>query len=147
MKRAVLGIAVFLIFCNTGVSAAEHFGVTVYPGARSDDAAKAYCAVFGPESIRQTREMFKNAVDGGAFCYRTSDAFEKVVAYYKAQKGVEPLGAPSVRGASKAVVFCKAGMQCASVGDGVDITISTPWSVGKAVNKDVLITFRKVSPK
>lgn len=147
MKSAVVAVAVFLTFCNTGASAAEHFGVTVYPGAQSDDAAKGYCAVFGPESMRQTREMFKNAVDGGTFCYRTSDDFEKVVAYYKTQKGVEPLGAPSIRGGNKAVVFCKTGMQCASVGDGVDITISTPWSVGKTVYKDVLITFRKVSPK
>jgi hypothetical protein len=38
-------------------------------------------------------------------------------------------------------------MQCASLGDGVDISISTPWSVGLAVHKDVLITFRKASKK
>jgi len=145
MKKTIVAIAVLTALCSTAASAAEHFGVTVYPGAVSDGAAKGYCAAFGPESIRQTREMFKDAKDGGTFCYHTGDDFDKVVDYYKKQKGVEPLGGPSIRGASKAMVFCKAGMQCASLGDGVDISVSTPWSVGKTVYKDVLITVRKAS--
>lgn len=147
MKRTVLAIAALMLRFTIGASAAEHFGVTVYPGAQSDTATAGYCAAFGPESIRQVREMFKVAVDGGTFCYHTGDDFEKVVAYYKAQKGVEPLGAPSIRGVNKAIVFCKTGMQCASLGDGVDIAISTPWTVGKTAYKDVLITFRKASKK
>jgi hypothetical protein len=31
------------------------------------------------------------------------------------------------------------------LGDGMDISVSTPWSVGKTVYKDVLITVRKAS--
>jgi len=147
MKATTVAIAALMMVCGAAASATDHFGVTVYPGAQSDAAAQAYCAAFGPQSIKQTREMFKDAVDGGVFCYHTGDDFEKVVAYYKAQKGVEPLGAPSVRGSNKAMVFCKADMQCASLGDGVDISISTPWSVGLTVHKDVLITFRKASKK
>ncbi len=146
MKKTSVTIAMLFILCST-VSAAEHFGIPVYPGAQTDAAAKGYCALFGPESIRQTREMFKGAVDGGTFCYHTGDDFNKVVDYYRKQKDVEPLGAPSVRGSNKAMIFCKTGMQCASLGDGVDISISTPWSVGATVYKDVLITFRKASPK
>ena len=146
MKKASVTIAMLLILCSTA-SAAEHFGVPVYPGAQSDAAATGYCSLFGPESIRQTRQMFKGAVDGGTFCYRTADSFDKVVAYYRTQKGVDALGDPSVRGSNKAMIFCKAGMQCASLGDGVDISISTPWSVGATVYKDVLITFRKASQK
>ncbi len=147
MKRTLTAVAVLIGLGGLAASAAEHFGITVYPGAQSDAAAQAYCATFGPESLRQTQAMFKDAADGGTFCYHTGDDFEKVVAYYKAQKGVEPLGEPSVRGTNKAIVFCKAGMQCASMGDGVDVAISTPWSVGKTVYKDVLITFRKASKK
>jgi hypothetical protein len=75
--------------------------------------------------------MFKDAVGNGTFCYRTADEFDKVVEYYKKQKGLEPLSAPGIRGSNKAMVFCKTGMQCASLGHGVDISISTPWSGGQ----------------
>jgi len=147
MKSTIIAVAVLAMLCSTAALAAEHFGVTVYPGAVADAEAKGYCAAFGPESIRQTRELFKDAKDGGSFCFHTADDFDKVVAYYRKLPGVEPLGSPSIRGANKAMVFCKAGMQCASLGDGVDISISTPWSVGKTVHKDVLITLRKASKK
>lgn len=147
MKKSVIIITALAVLSATAAYAKEHFGVTVYPGAKADDAAKAYCSKFGPESVRQMKEMFKDSVDGGAFCYRTNDEFSKVVAYYRKQKGLEPLGAPSERGNERAMVFCKEGMQCASLGDGVDISISTPWSVGSAVYKDVLITIRKADQK
>lgn len=146
MKKIVLAAA-FIAALSNFASAADQFGITVYPGAVSDAAAQDYCVLFSAESIKQTRAMFKDAKDGGSFCYHTGDDFDKVVAYYKKQKSVDAMGAPSIRGGSRAMVFCKAGMQCASLGDGVDLTVSTPWSVGTTVHKDVLITIRKASRK
>lgn len=147
MKKSLFTIVTLAVLGATAAYAEEHFGVTVYPGATADTAAKAYCSKFGPESVRQMKEMFKDAVDGGTFCYRTSDEFGKVAAYYRKHKGIEAMGDPSERGNNKAMVFCKAGMQCASLGDGVDISVSTPWPVGPTIYKDVLITIRKAIPK
>ncbi len=147
MKKNLVTVVILLVLSATTAYTEEHFGVTVYPGAKADTAAKAYCSKFGPESVRQMKEMFKSSVDGGTFCYRTNDEFNKVVEYYRKHKGIEAMGAPSERGNNKAMVFCKQGMQCASMGDGVDISVSTPWPVGPTVYKDVLITIRKASPK
>ncbi len=147
MKKGIIAIATLAVLSATAAYAEEHFGVTVYPGAKADTAAKAYCSKFGPESVRQMKEMFKGSVDGGTFCYRTNDEFNKVVEYYRKHKGIEAMGAPSERGNNKAMVFCKEGMQCASLGNGVDISISTPWSVGATIYKDVLITIRKAVQK
>lgn len=79
MKNIILAAALIAAF-STFASAAEQFGITVYPGAVSDAAAKDYCVPFAAESIKQTRAMFKDAKDGGSFCYHTADDFDKVVA-------------------------------------------------------------------
>jgi hypothetical protein len=46
MKKTIFTIAMLTVLCSTAASAAEHFGVTVYPGAMSDAAAKGYCESF-----------------------------------------------------------------------------------------------------
>jgi hypothetical protein len=145
MKNIFIVIAALMFLGSTAASAAEQFGVTIYPGAVSDAAAKAYCVTFGPESIKQTRQAFRDAKDGGSFCFHTKDDFDKVVAYYMKQTSIEPMGAPSIRGVNKAMLYCAKGMKCASLGDGVDVTVSTPWSVGATTYKDVLITISKAT--
>jgi ABC-type glycerol-3-phosphate transport system substrate-binding protein len=106
MVLAVAALAAALV-------AEEKFGVKVYEGAKAD---------------KETTAAVSEAFSMEAFCYRTADGLEKVVAFYKKEPGLEFVG-ESKEGA----MFRKGN---------VDVTIQTPWMNMKTgqLMKDVLIT-------
>jgi len=100
--------------------AEDKFGVKVYEGAKLD---------------KDTSARLSEAFSVEAFCYRTSDSLEKVVAFYKKQPGLESMG-EGKKGANEGAMFKK--------GD-VDITIQNPWmdmTTGQ-LTKDTLISIVK----
>jgi len=122
----------------SGVAAlAQDASVSLYPGARSDDETKAVCAQEPPRSIIQEREESAGLTKSKQ-CYRTSDPFAKVVAFYRNQEGFK--GDVSVDEQElKTASFCR-GI-CNEVSVGTSIAISTPWFVPGAMkmNNDLLI--------
>ncbi len=137
---------VLILVLAAGASAAsaeERFGVAVYPGAKSDAYSEAYCAAFNQESLQQA----KGQQTSEAACFRSGDDFKKVVGFYQHDKAVIPLGQPIDKGLQRSALFCLKGMKCASLGSGVDVMISTPWSDGKQRYDDVLISIRRATRK
>ena len=133
-----------ILVLAAGIGAAgaeERFGVAVYPGARSDAATEAYCAAFNRESIQQA----KGRQDSETACFRTGDDFTKVVGFYQHDKAVIPMGQPIDKGLQRSALFCLKGMRSASLGNGVDVMVSTPWSDGQQRYPDVLISIRKAA--
>ncbi len=135
---------VLALAAGTGVAGAEErFGVAVYPGATNDAVTEAYCASFNVESVKQT----KNQQVSEAACFRTGDDFMKVVGFYQHDKAVMPLGQPIDKGPQRSALFCLKGMKCASLGSGVDVMVSTPWTDGRQTYEDVLISIRRATRK
>lgn len=122
----------------SGVAAmAQDASVPLYPGARSDGETKAVCAEEPPRSIIQEREESAGLTKSKQ-CYRTSDPFAKVVAFYRNQEGFK--GDVNVdEQEAKTASFCR-GI-CNEVSVGTSIAISTPWFVPGAMkmNNDLLI--------
>ena len=122
----------------SGVAAmAQDSSVPLYPGARSDDETKAVCAAEPPRSIIQEREESAGLTKSKQ-CYRTSDPFAKVVAFYRNQEGFK--GDVNVDEQElKTANFCR-GI-CNEVSVGTSIAISTPWFVPGTMkmNNDLLI--------
>ncbi len=143
MKRFTCVLILVLAIGITAARAEERFGVEVYPGARSDASTEAYCAEFNRESVQQA----KGQQVSDAACFRTADDFTKVVGFYQHDKAVIPLGQPIDKGLQRSALFCLKGMKCASLGNGVDILVSTPWSDGKQRYEDVLISIRRATRK
>ncbi len=123
--------------------AEERFGVPVYPGAKGDAATGAYCAAFNQESLQQARGQQVSETA----CFRTNDDFAKVVSFYQHERSVMPLGQPIDKGPQRSALFCLQGMKCASLGNGVDVMISTPWTDGKQKYQDVMISIRRAVKK
>jgi hypothetical protein len=142
MKKFIISLAALAVF-GLPAFAEERFGVTVYPGAAADAFTDAYCAKFNAEAIRQSRggQVSESA------CFRTADDFTKVVGYYQHLKAVAPLGQPIDKGLQRSALFCLQGMKCASLGNGVDVIVSSPWADEKQRYEDVLITIRKAKKK
>jgi hypothetical protein len=133
-----------LVFCAAGgAQAEERFGVQVYPGAVRDARTDAYCSAFNAESVKQARGQQESESQ----CFRTGDEFTKVVGFYQHEKAVSPLGQPIDKGLQRSALFCLHGMKCASLGNGVDVMVSTPWSAGGEKQQDVLISIRKATRK
>ena len=110
-------LVVTLLALTVAASAAEEkLGVKVYEGAKLDKDASAWVS-----------ESF--SVE--AFCYRTADSLDKVVAFYKKEPGLEFMGE-----GKEGAMFKK--------GD-VDVTIQNPWMNMKTgqLTKDTLITIAK----
>ena len=120
-SRTDLTLAMMLFaLCAVIVMAEEKFGVKVYEGAKLD---------------KETSVRVSEAFSVEAFCYRTSDSLEKVVAFYKKEPGLEFMGEGN-EGAKEGAMFKK--------GD-VDVTIQNPWMDMKTgqLTKDTLITIAK----
>jgi hypothetical protein len=71
-------------------------------------------------------------------CYRTSDPFAKVTAFYKSQKGFQG-GVTVDEQETKSAMYCK-GI-CNEVSVGTSVAISAPWFVPSTfkMNNDLLI--------
>lgn len=137
----LLPLLAALLF-SSNCLAAEHFGIPVYPGAATDAATARQQAASAKESGKmRAAKGSKNEV----YCYRTSDPFDKVVAWYKTQKKVGLIDL-SDKGGNKYALFCPNGnvMACAVMGNGIDLGIMSPWEEAEKHN-DVLIQFRKAS--
>ena len=144
--RKVAGILVLAsaIAAAAGLAwSAEQFGVPVYPGAGSDAATESYCTSFNQESVQQAR----GKQESQAQCFRTSDSFRQVVSFYQHERTVMPLGQPIDKGLQKSALFCLQGMRSASLGNGVDVMVSTPWSDGAQQYSDVIISIRKATKR
>jgi hypothetical protein len=111
---------VFFLFVAPALFAEEKFGVKVYEGAKLD---------------KQTSTQVSEAFSIEAFCYRTGDSLDKVVAFYKKEPGLEFMGGG--KGDAKEGAMFKKG--------DVDITIQNPWMDMKTgqLTKDTLITIVK----
>jgi hypothetical protein len=140
MKRYVLCSAVLAMAIFTcGVATAGDFDMPIYPGAKSDADTEAMCAQPDLPFFKQ-REA-SAGITSTKHCYRTSDSLDKVVAFYKQQKGIT--GDKDVTG--QGALFCRGNPAC---GDermvGTSLTLSTFWPVPKSmkINQDVLILVR-----
>ncbi len=143
MRGMVVMVALALALGPLTVLAEERFGVPIYPGAKKDAVADAYCTTFNTESLQQARGQQVSE----AACFRTGDDFTKVVGYYQHERTVMPLGQPIDKGPQRSALFCLQGMKSASLGNGVDVMISTPWTDGKQWYQDVMISIRKAARK
>jgi hypothetical protein len=117
MKRIVAFLAVALLAVMSAAGAEERYGVTVYPGAKYDEA---------------TSRAIKDGMGMEAACFRTNDSVAKVVDFYRQQKTLKLLGDATKEGAlfrSKTV----------------DVTVQNPWMNMKtgAMMKDTLISIVK----
>jgi hypothetical protein len=123
--------AIIIIIC--GVAAAEDvFGVPVYPGAKSDADTKAVCEQ--PDLPFFKEREASAGLTSTKRCYRTGDSLDKVIGFYKKQKGLT--GDKDVTG--QGALFCKERTA------GVSINLTNFWIVPNTtkINNDVLITVR-----
>ena len=113
--KIVLALTLIAL-CAAALGAEEKFGVKVYEGAKLDEALSKWVS-----------ESFSLE----AFCYRTNDSLEKVVAFYKKEPDLKLMGE------SKESAMFKKG--------DVDITIQNPWLDAKTgqMIKETLITIAK----
>lgn len=137
MKKVMLTM-VLLTFLTAAAAAEEHFGVKVYPNAKADEATKGYCKQFATGG--KGREP---GLKTTAYCYRSSDTFASVTAFYRKHQGLDLFGNVSNRPGKKAAVFCLPEMRCAALGSGVDVTVTSPWGDDGNGQHDVLITIRQ----
>jgi hypothetical protein len=120
-----------------GVAAAgDDTGVPPYPGARSDNETKEVCAAPEMGVVKEREESA--GLKKSKMCYRTSDAFAKVVEFYKNQQGFQG-GVPVDQQETKSATFCRG--TCNEVSVGTSIAISAPWFAPSTMkmNKDLLI--------
>jgi len=114
MKRKILAVLLIVLFASAATVAAEdRFGLSVYPGAGYDDA---------------TSWQLKSMMQVEGACFQTDDGVADVVAFYKKQAGLRPVGAPTSEGA----MFKS---------DTVDVTIQNPlmdMKSGKMVHKTLI---------
>jgi hypothetical protein len=137
MKKVSVFVGMVLVcFLLSVARAEEHFGIPLYPGAKPDAASANYCRTVDPSG------KF-------ALCFRTSDSFEKVSAFYKNQPNLKK-GMALNSGGFNSAIFCPKGQeQCPDLMKGVDVSLNTPWSANMKMppnakaadfeNKDVRI--------
>lgn len=117
-----------LAAASLGATAAEP---ALYPGARQDSAVT---------------EFVRNSLGTEGTAYRSNDTLAKVVAFYRKQAGVKPMGEPGADSAAF-VAGCREEYNAIlkktmSTGCSLHITVQNPWvdtRSGKRVN-DTLIT-------
>lgn len=113
MKQAGWVLAVLFVFLVGSAHAAEKYGITVYPGAKLDEA---------------TSKSLKDSMNIIGTCYRTADPLARVAEFYKKQ------GLAVVGEVTKESALFKKGQ--------VNVTLQSPWMDMKtgAMMKDTLIT-------
>ena len=138
MRRihGVLGAALALTMALPAL-AEEFSGIPVYPGARRDAVADAYCKAY-------------DATGSSSRCFRTSDPFDKVLQFYATQPGLKQprFGAMKTPGSSVGLFCPKAQEECTlTTMKGMQVVLQNPWTgevnkpvpVEKYENKDVLV--------
>src|SRR5574341_244827 len=125
--RLMLYCCVLMVFFVLSAGAEDRFGISVYPGAKTDGSTAWYAKKYAEGFEKQLKN--KSAIE--VFCYRTGDDFMSVVGFYKKQQKITLLTVND-KGAQKSAMFCGAGMKCASMGNGLDVTVMTPWADDKA---------------
>ncbi len=133
---------VLLIFGALAAGAEERFGIPVYPGAKTDVSTAWYAKKYA----EGFEKRLKNKAVLEVFCYRTGDDFAKVMTFYKQQPKLMPLNATE-KGPQRSAMFCGTGMKCASLGNGLDVTVMTPWADDKATLKDTLVIIMQAKKK
>ncbi len=148
MKYMVMAVCtMFLLLAAGGVFGEERFGIQVYPGAKSDASTKKKCD-------------FVDRSGKSAQCFRTSDDFGKVLAFYQKQANLElpqmvkdmppEMRKNLVQGPKKSFDFCKKGSSdMCGLGQLPAVRINSPWTMNpnispaakpdKYEHKDVLI--------
>ena len=138
MKKGFVCCFLFFSVLVVGgsASAGDDFGIPSYPGAKSDAETQAVCAQ--PEVALFKEREAKAGLTHTKHCYRTKDPLDKVIGFYKKQKGLTGGEDASGMGAS----FCRGNSGCAEVSVGTGVSITNFWIVPKTmkVNNDVLIT-------
>jgi len=130
----------FALACSIAMSvvaaAGQDSGVPSYPGARSDAETKEVCSTPEQGIIKEREESA--GLKKSKQCYRTSDSFAKVVAFYKSQAGFQG-GVTVDEQEAKSATFCQG--TCNEVSVGTSIAISAPWFVPSSMkmNNDLLI--------
>lgn len=142
MKKIILLNLVCLIIVAHSARGEEHFGITVYPNVKQDADTDWYCGKIPAETEKMAMRTMKVSIKSQAACYRTGDDFKKVADFYQKHAGIKILGNVEDKGAIKNALFCKNGTQCAALGAGVDVSVTTPWAA-KTQQKDVLVLIRK----
>ncbi len=122
VKKILVLSMVYLVSAVCTAQAEQAFGIPVYPGAKQDAATQKKCG------------KMKNMK-----CYRTSDDFSKVLAFYEKQTNLEP---PEVyksmppdmqkdmrTGQKKVFELCRkgAGSMC-GMGELPAVRLNQPWS-------------------
>lgn len=113
---------VMLLMAAGTAQAEDAFGIPVYPGARSDESTQKKCAGL-PK----------------AKCFRTSDDFSKVLAFYEKQPNLETSQLyrsmpPSMQqdqrtGKKKVFELCrKPASQMCGMGELPALRLNSPWS-------------------
>jgi hypothetical protein len=146
MHKTITTIAALALLCATA-AAEEHFGVKVYPNVKTDASTGRYCRHYVQESENAAKKAGHASIRTEAYCFRTSAGFARVAAFYRKQKGLELLGNITKTPGNKAAVFCLPDMRCAAMGNGVDVTVTSPWFDDKKRQDDVLITIRESRQK
>jgi hypothetical protein len=138
MPRIHLVLAAFLALSTAlPVSAEEFSGAAVYPGAKRDAVADAYCKAYDPAG-------------NASRCFRTSDSFDKVMQFYAKQPKLKQprFGAMKIPGANVGLFCPKAQDECTlTTMKGLQVVLQNPWTaetekpvkVENYENKDVLI--------
>jgi hypothetical protein len=144
MAREFFAGLLIVLFSAGVVFAQEHFGITVYPGAKTDRSMEWACKAFKEQSDRQLKMLVKKPLKTEVFCYRTGDDYAKVIDFYKKQKAVVPFDIKE-KGTQKVSIFCAPGMKCASIGEGLLVSATTPWADDKVQMKDTLIVIMKTT--
>jgi len=125
--------------------AGEDFGMTTYPGAKSDPETQAFCSQ--PEI-----GLFKERSEAAGLittkhCYRTSDPLAKVADFYAKQSGAKG-GIGTNEDEMKSATYCMSDV-CNESSAGTSVLITSPWLVPKIfkMNKDLLIVITNRTKK
>jgi hypothetical protein len=131
----MLLIALLAVSMLSGpAAAAEVFGIPVYPGASTDDAAVSFCAA---AAMQLHLQLQVRGLRADIMCFRTSDAFSRVVGFYERQ----PLQRmPAAGNVPNRAMFCSSGPRCAGEEGGVQVLVQSPWQAGGAERTDVIVT-------
>ena len=137
MRTIHVVLAALALAITSSASGEEFSGIEVYPGAKRDPLADAYCKAY-------------DAAGEASRCFRTSDGFEKVAAFYSRQPALKrPRFGPMKRPGASVGIFCARTDDACTLTTmkGTQVVLMQPWTaqvkkpvpVDQYENKDVLV--------
>jgi len=135
MDRALLLALLFLVAGPPPAGAGDPVGVPVYPGAATDDATVSYCAA---AAMQMHLQVQGKGLKAEVMCFRSSDAFSRVVTFYGHQPSLQRM--PAGSGGGRSALFCSRGPRCSGEAGGVQVQVQSPWHAAGAERKDVIVT-------